>query len=445
MSAAGPRAARTATGTPAETPTGTRAAAGAESRVPKSAWLLLALLTGLNVLNFVARQLIPSLAPLLIADLGLTRAQVGSLVGFAFVVVYSVVGLALGLVADRWSRRRLVAGGLTVWSAMAAASGAARGFAGLAVPRVFSGLGQAALTPAALAMLGDVFPVRRLGLAAGIYYAGLPVGTGLSLGLASWLAPRYGWRACFYLVGAAGLAALGLVALTREPARAAAASSTAVLPASAARPAWRELMADVRQAIVERPALLLVMVGGATLTYASAAATHGVTWLVQERGFSFASAALQSGVMAVVSGFLGNIAGGWVSDWSARRWPGGRPYSLVILTACFAPFSVAFYALPPGSALFYACWFVTAASTVAYFGPLFSAVQELSPPRVRGSLVAFALLVVNLLGVGPGSLVTGYIGDRVGLSAGLVVAVGVTLVGIVPFVMAARARDAARP
>ena len=192
------------------------------SPVPRAAWLLLALLTTLNVLNFVVRQLIPSLAPLLMADLGLTRAQIGSLIGFAFVVVYSLVGLVLGVVSDRWPRRRLVAGGLTIWSAMTMVSGAARSYAGLAVPRLFCGLGQAALTPAALAMLGDVFPVHRLGLASGIYYAGLPIGTGLSLGLASWIAPRYGWRACFYVVGAAGLAAVALVAFAREPARRAA-------------------------------------------------------------------------------------------------------------------------------------------------------------------------------------------------------------------------------
>jgi MFS transporter, Spinster family, sphingosine-1-phosphate transporter len=409
-----------------------------EGRVPGSAWLLLALLTALNVLNFVVRQLIPSLAPLLISDLGLTRAQIGTLIGFAFVVVYSVVGLVLGVVADRWSRRGLVAGGLSIWSAMTIASGAARGYLALAVPRVFCGVGQAALTPAALAMLGDAFPARRLGLASGIYYAGLPIGTGLSLGLASWVAPRYGWRACFYLVGAVGIAALGLVALARDPRR------TEAEPAAAAsgpvRPSLRGLAADVTAALVRRPALALVMLGGSTLTYSSAAATHGVTWLVQERGFTFASAALQAGMMALASGFFGNLVGGWLSDWCARRWAGGRPYSLVLLTLFFAPFSLAFYTVPPGSALFYTCWFFSAASTVAFFGPVVSAVQELAPVHVRSGMIAFGLLVINLVGVGPGSLVTGVIGDHASLSAGLRLSVAVTLVGILPFTLAARRR-----
>jgi hypothetical protein len=141
--------------------------------------------------------------------------------------------------------------------------------------------------------------------------------------------------------------------------------------------------------------------------------------------------------MAVASGFVGNLGGGWVSDWCARRWRGGRPYSLVLLTIFFAPFSAGFFALPPGSALFYACWFFSAASTVAYFGPLFSSVQELAPANVRSGLVAFGILVLNLLGVGPGSLATGFIGDRASLTLGLLLAVGVSLLGIIPFLIAA--------
>lgn len=424
-------------------PGGGAGAAPSEAPAPIStaAWLLLALLTALNVLNFVVRQLIPSLAPLLMADLGLTRAQIGSLVGFAFVLVYSLVGLLLGVVADRWSRRQLVGGGLTIWSVTTIVSGAARSYLALAVPRVFCGLGQAALTPAALAMLGDAFPAQRLGLASGIYYAGLPIGTGLSLGLAGWIAPRYGWRPCFYLVGAAGLAALALVAMTRDPGRrGASAGANRVAPTGVdgTGPSLGGLARDVARALRQRPALILVMLGGAGLAYASAAATHGVTWLVQERGFSFSSAAWLSGVMAVAAGFVGNLAGGWVSDWCARRWPGGRSYSLVLLTFFFAPFNVAFFMLPPGSPFFYACWFFSSASTVAYFGPVFSAVQELAPAHVRAGLVAVALLVLNIVGVGPGSLVTGVIGDRASLSLGLLVAVGVSLTSVVPFLLAPR-------
>src|SRR5215210_6787670 len=95
-------------------------------RVPRAAWILLFFLTALNILNFVDRMLIASLAPLLIKDLGLTRAQIGLLTGFGFVFFYTFVGLFLGMAADRFRRLPLIAGGVALWSAMTALSGMAR-------------------------------------------------------------------------------------------------------------------------------------------------------------------------------------------------------------------------------------------------------------------------------------------------------------------------------
>jgi MFS transporter, Spinster family, sphingosine-1-phosphate transporter len=413
------------------------AAAVSDSPVPRSAWLLLGMMTALNVLNFVDRQLIASLAPLLIADLGLSRSQIGLLVGFAFVVFYTLVGMVLGVAADRWSRRAIIAWGVGLWSVMTAISGAARGFIHLAVPRVFVGVGEATLTPAALSMLGDAFPARRLGLATGIYYAGLPIGTALSLGVAGWAAPRFGWRVCFYAFGLIGLAVVALLFTVREPARRAAGSSRTQASGTAS-PTLGAIVGGLRTALAERPSLGLIMLGGAALAYGSAAALHGITWLVQERGFPFATAAYFSGLMIVTSGFLGNLAGGWVADWCARRWRGGRSWSLVLLTLFFVPFSVGFFLLPATSPLFYVCWFVSAASTVAYFGPVFSAVQELAPPQVRSSAVALGLLVMNMLGVGPGPWITGMIGDRASLTMGLMSSVGVSALSVVAFAAAAR-------
>ena len=108
------------------------------------------------------------------------------------------------------------------------------------------------------------------------------------------------------------------------------------------------------------------------------------------------------------------------------------------MTLGFAPFCAAFFLLPPSSLLFYVCWFVWVASTVAYFGPVFSAVQELAPGHVRSSVVAFCLLVMNLAGVGPGPWITGIIGDRASLTMGLLGSVGVSTLSVVAFAAAAR-------
>jgi MFS transporter, Spinster family, sphingosine-1-phosphate transporter len=163
-----------------------------------------------------------------------------------------------------------------------------------------------------------------------------------------------------------------------------------------------------------------------------------VTWLVEERGFVYADAAFRAGIVAVIAGFAGNVAGGAFADACARRWPTGRLWSLVLMTALLIIPAWLFYTITPGSPLWYGCWLLTSAGTTAWFGPLFSAYQELSPLRTRSTIVAFALLVLNLLGVGPGPLVTGMIGDASTLSYGLLISLGVTALAIIPFALAAR-------
>lgn len=408
------------------------AAAGpALERVSPYAWRLLAFLTALNILNFVDRMLIASLAPLLIADLGLSRAQIGLLAGFGFVFFYSFVGLFLGLAADRWPRIPLIAAGLALWSAMTALSGWARSFAQLALPRIFVGVGEATLTPAALSMLGDAFPRRRLAMASGVYYAGIPLGTAVSLIASSYVAPRYGWRACFFVLGIAGLVAVAGLFLFREPPRRGASESKA-------RPSMKSLVRDLLVAFRARPEVALTLLGGSMLVYGAGAAILVVTWLVEERGYPYPEAAFKAGVVAVFAGFLGNLGGGAFADWCAKRRPNGHLWSLIPMTLFFVPVTFAFYQLERGSPLFYVSWFFAAAGTSAWFGPLFATLQELAPAHTRSTLVAFSLLVMNLLGVGPGPLVTGWLGDRDSLTIGLTASLAVVLLAIVPFAFALR-------
>lgn len=410
------------------------------ARVSRAAWGLLFFLTALNILNFVDRMLIASLAPLLIKDLGLNRAQIGLLAGFGFVFFYTFVGLFLGMAADRFKRFPLIGAGLALWSLMTALSGWARSFIQLAIPRVFVGIGEATLTPAAISMLGDAFPPQRLGLAIGVYYAGIPLGLAIALISSSIIAPRFGWRFSFFALGILGILATGFLLVLREPERRRAAAARGE-EAQKTRPPVRQLLRDLLRSLVDRPALAFALVGGSLLCYGSGAALHGVTWLVEERGFRYADAALRSGIIAVFAGFLGNLAGGAFGDTCARRFRGGRLWSLVIMTAFFTIPGLLFYSTTPGTPLFYVCWFITSAGTTAWFGPLFSAYQELSPVHTRSTTVAFALLVLNLLGVGPGPLITGMIGDARGLSSGLLISLVITAFAMIPFAFAARSES----
>jgi MFS family permease len=403
------------------------------------AWALLALLTTLNILSWVDRQIIPALAPLLIADLGLTNAQVGLLYGYAFILCFIAAGIVLGPVADRVHRPRLIAAGLLAWSAFTAASGLARSFVHLAAARVMVGVGEATLTPAALAMLGDAFPPRWRARAAGIFAIGLPVGSGLSLVVAGLLAPRIGWRACFFVLGIIGVVAAVAVALVPEVRGRIPRARDGV-----GRPFTRRL-ADLapanlapRKGVPYNPALLYTIAGGIIVTFSTAATIHVLTWLVRERGFEFRQAAIMTGGIYALAGTVGNVAGGWIADWCEARWRGGRLWSLVATQALLAPPTMLFFVAEPGSATFYAAWVLSSLRGTIWYGPLYAVAQDLAPAASRATAVAFLMLAINMLGAGPGPWLAGAIGDRWSLTAGLLATTAAGLLSIVPFTLAAR-------
>ena len=188
------------------------------SREPGAARLVAAV-TALNILAFVDRQLVVALAPLLIAELGLSRAQIGLLVGISFMGVFAIGTLVVGVLADRSNRPRLMALGLAVWSGATALTATATGMASLVAWRLLVGVGEAALPATALAMIGDRVPARHLGLATGVFYAGVPIGFALSFALSGLIGPWLGWRACFLVLGALGLAGSLLVLRIQDPPR----------------------------------------------------------------------------------------------------------------------------------------------------------------------------------------------------------------------------------
>ena len=176
-----------------------------DDRVAPRHYAFLGFLALLNVMNFIDRQLLASFANFVVPDLGLTNTEFGLLTGFAFITFYVVMGLFMGMLADRLHRPKLVAVGLALWSALTAISGAARGFWTLAMPRMFIGVGESILTPTSLSMLADRFPLSRLGFASGCYYMGVPIGAGMSLLVVGYLGPTIGWRNCFFMLGALGI------------------------------------------------------------------------------------------------------------------------------------------------------------------------------------------------------------------------------------------------
>jgi sugar phosphate permease len=161
-----------------------------EQRAPLYSWYALGVLFAVYLANFVDRQILSILANDIKADLALTDAELGFLYGTSFAIFYALFGIPLGRLADSWSRTRLLALGLTLWSLMTALSGFARSGAALAAARVGVGVGEATASPCAYSLISDWFPQRLRGTAIGIYSGGLFVGSGLSLLISAWPAGR---------------------------------------------------------------------------------------------------------------------------------------------------------------------------------------------------------------------------------------------------------------
>lgn len=198
------------------------------------AWSALAVLMLAYTVSFVDRTILSLLIPPIQRDLGISDTQVSLLAGFAFAIFYTLMGIPLGRIADRYNRRNLIAVGITVWCLMTAACGLARTYWELFLARVGVGIGEAALSPAAYSMISDLFPRDQLGRAIAIYSIGLPIGSGVALligalvvGMVANVPPitlplvgtLYAWQLTFLLVGLPGLIVALLVLALREPQR----------------------------------------------------------------------------------------------------------------------------------------------------------------------------------------------------------------------------------
>ncbi|MEC8618595.1 MAG: MFS transporter [Pseudomonadota bacterium] len=370
-------------------------------------------LTLLNVMNFVDRQLLASFANWIVPDLGLTNTEFGLLTGLIFIFFYSVAGVFMGVLADRVNRTRLIAAGLALWSALTALSGMAKGFVSLAIPRLFIGIGESIMTPTAMSLLADRFPSSRLGFASGVYYMGVPIGVAASLFVVAYLEPLLGWRGCFYALGGVGLVLAAIMFFMKETPRKHETEALAKKEAEKAdqsgkalteieRPSVKEMLVTLVQAFRSSPALLMTVLGGVAFHFVLGAATFEQLWFVQERGFDRSEIAELSGWLAFAGGIAGNLFGGIGGDWFLRKTGMGRPMFLFWIMLILTPISLYYRVIDPTSLFFLFGIFIGYFQLGCFYGPTFATVQELVPPQIRGTLVAFYILSLNFFGLGLG-------------------------------------------
>ncbi len=406
-------------------------------------WLL-AFLVVLNTLNFIDRQLIASFANFIVPDLGLSNTQYGLLTGFVFLVFYSTMGLFMGFLADNVSRTRLIAAALALWSMLTALSGMAKGFVSLAIPRALIGVGESALAPAALSLLADKFPSSKLSFACSLYYLGIPLGAGLSFIIAGQLGPVIGWRGCFYILGGIGLVAAMLMLFVkdthRQPIR------------QNAYPQDQKLSfghtARVLISEFKRSAPLRYLIAGSLfINLLFGAGNFDQLWLVQERGFERAAIANLTGWIFVVAGIAGSLLGAYGVDYCKSRFNLPRIKSLFWVSLIIVPVGFIYRLSAPDTVGFWLGFVAGLFYLGFYVGPFFSVVQELTPANVRGTMIAFSMLLSNIVGLGFGNLLCGVMIDWLAnygiaqpYTLSLITITGLANIGLIFFYLAGRER-----
>jgi MFS family permease len=386
-------------------------AAGTGVRAPAvdaSAYGFLAFLTALNALNFLDRNLIITFANDIKADLHLSNGQYGLLSGLMFTLLYGLISPIMGLIADTTHRPRLAAVGVGLWSLLTMATGTARGFASIALPRVFIGVGESALTPPSLSLLADRFPTRRLGFATGFYYAGLPVGGGLAYLVAGTMGPSLGWRNCFFLVGAVGVVLALILGLQPDPRSRPAGSSAGAARAVANMLA---LAPDLGACLRRSPALMLTLVGGIAIHFVNGGASFDPLWWKEELHLATGPLFVTVAVISATVGVAGSLLGGLLADWWLKATGQGRPMMLAAMLAILTPVGVLYRLTDHAGWMFWLGIGCRIFQGAAIYGAAYSTLQELVPPRIRATTVAVFILLVNIVGVGVSTTVGGYLID----------------------------------
>jgi MFS family permease len=428
---------------------------------PRYAWYVVFVLTLVYSISYVDRQMLSLLIDPIRSDLGVSDTQIGLLTGFAFATLYAVLGVALGRIADTRNRVALIAAGLAVWSAATAACGLARSFWQLFTARVAVGAGEASLTPTAYSLFSDYFPPRRLGRAVAVYTLAQYFGMGVALVLGAFLVGRLAglppvdlpalpalrpWQLAMVLVSLPGLVALPLLRTVREPRQRGAPTERAEARAGAV---LRRLRAEW--------VVYLTHFAGFSLAglYAAGLSIWLPEFFRRTYGWPIERAGLALALILIGVGAPSTLAGGWLADRLRERRRYAAPIWISVgALLALSPLAVWLPLATSASTALLLLGVVTAFLTLpTAVAP--TALQLVTPNRMRAQVSALYLLWTNLIGTGAGPLVVGMTTDvgfgreeALNLSLAAVAAVVCPLAALVLFLgrgAFARAARAAAP
>lgn len=354
--------------------------------------LTLAAFTGLNLLNYVDRYVLPSVATPLKHDLGIDDEQYGRLAP-AFMLGYFLTAPIFGYLGDRVSRKWLIALGVLVWSVGTVLSGWAGGLGVMLVFRAIVGVGEASYGTLSPGWIADLYPSSRRNHALALFYLAIPIGAAIAFKLGGWMATSYSWRWAFMWAGAPGmLLALGVLLLP-EPARGASEVRHEDAAAPAAGDGWRDFV----RLFSYRP-YVLVVAGYVGYTFAMGGFVYwAAQFLERVHGMKLEAADDFFGFAVIVTGLVATLLGGWIATVWQRRSPAGNAWLLAASAVAAVPTVFAAFLLPDlgaAKAALAASMFLLFLST----GPVNTVILEAVPVAMRASAMAASIFLIHLFG-----------------------------------------------
>ena len=362
-------------------------------------WVLFAI----NTLNFFDRQVFGAIVEPVRKEWDLSDGAIG-LVGTAFTLVYAAVGLPLGSMTDKISRKKILSAGVFVWSLLTAASGLAMNYWQMFVLRLGVGVGEATCAPAATSLIGDLYPAEKRSKALSIFMLGLPVGIALSYAISGSVAQAYGWRAAFYVAGIPGIICTLAVLFIHEPRR----GASEIHDIGA-----RKREGSSYRLVLSIPTMWWIIASGALQTFNMYAIGLFLTpFLMRYHSQDIRTAGFTTMVVFGLSGIPGLLLGGFIGDVVMKRRKDGR--MLIAALSLFASVPLIFFALmrPQGSTLSFAVLMGTGVALMnIYYATVYPAIQDVIEPSLRGTAMSIYFFAMYVLGAGLGPLGTGLASD----------------------------------
>ena len=353
-----------------------------------------------NIMNFYDRHVGGALAEPLRKEFGLTDTQIG-MIGSIFTWLYAFVGLPMGLLADRVSRKYLLAAGIAVWGSLTGLAAWATTYFMLLVSRLGLAVGESACAPVATSWIGDLFPPAKRSRPLALFMLGVPVGGALSFFFSGPIAQAFGWRRAMIAAAIPALLLVPIVLMLREPERGAAEPHPTLEKAS---------VFDVFRV----PTFYWIILSGALVNFnLYALGTFLPAFMGRVHHLQVGKANIATGVVYLVGGLLGGIFGGHWGDRIARHRPDGR--LLIAAIAAFVAAPAAFVGVRQGfGSLYLAIVFLTAAYGLLnmYYGLVYASIQDIVAPAVRGTAMAIYFLAMYILGASFGPVITGKLSDN---------------------------------